>query len=95
MRGASHEISSAPTPTWAVNEPSTRDVSGVRSHGQMSIAVSGARKNTVAATSAPAAKACAIRLTDSGTIASPGAGSPESVRRLDHHSASTTGGEMM
>ncbi len=95
LQRASRESSSAPTPTCAVNDPSTREVSGVRSQGQMSIAVSGARKNTPPEMNAPPAKTSAIRRTPGGTIASPGAGSPESVRWLSHHSANTTSGETM
>ena len=95
LQRRSSEISRAPTPTWAVNEPITREVSGVRSHGHTSIASVGARKKNAAPANDPAATTCAIRRTHSGTIASPGSGSPESVRRLNHHSANTTNGETM
>ena len=78
-----------------MNEPITREVSGVSCHGQRSIAVFGNTKNTIAAPNAPTANTRAASRAPSGTSGSPGSGTPESVRRLARHSAPTANGERM
>lgn len=53
-------------PTWAVKQAMTLAVSGVRVHGQRSIAVEGETRETAAATRATTPASYATRRTDGG-----------------------------
>jgi hypothetical protein len=95
LQRESSESMSAPTPTCTVKLASTRAVSGVRVHGQKSIATRGTRKTSRPPTNAPTPKTRAATSAARGTTASRASGTPESVVLFRHQRPKTANGERM
>ena len=92
LQRPSSAIISAVTPGSANQPPRVCAVSGVSSHGQLSIIVEGESSSTSATSDCPAPTTNSAVRTCRGSGGSPGSGTPGSVARLRHQASGTSTG---